>query len=314
MNEHLDSSATPHRAANIVRWVALALVVVGVVTWLSFALFHGTTTEPMATGPSVNATPVPQPGHYQGPRVAFDYPGGWSELLPTRVNPWYAAYKPPTSDGRDALVAVGPGLFLNDQDPERGLLGYFSNEVAGPSSITRTNGLLTYSVPLAWVGRHGQSLEGTGMLIVGQRGTTHIARCQYDSDPYLADRKAQVLAACDMLKKTLAEVPPPKIVEPSGCTKTELSLLQSISMPPGIEAGIPHMRQRACEMAVEVPYEDKSRVFDNLESRLAAAGWDRNPWSTHEVLVANRDFDHYVVVVRPEGKLTSRFTIHAGDG
>lgn len=246
--------------------------------------------------------------------MAFDVPGGWHEFyldVPIEV---FAAYGP--VEGGDAdYVAVTPiPQGVAGRPPEKILqaLAQAQSSDAVPAEVSEANGMTTYTA--SWI---SGDLTQRATIVEGPRDL-YLVTCQYASA--MATR---VTAGCASIIASLHEVAPSPVTDPSGCTDRELSLIASVPLLEGAEPE-PVVRDlgKACDLQVELQSGFEGDVIAALSAELSDAGWTPHRAKmvrisgVHHVwrMVADRDFDTFMVEAFVRDSVTDRYFITVVDG
>lgn len=328
-----EAPAKPRRRAHL-----LVIGAISVAAFVAFSLIalnasresSGQMGPPGRTG---TWAPGPEeewaPGHYEGQAVSFDYPKDWHEFYLTAGWQYFAAYGP-LSGGDVDFVAVFPAPSETEKittlEDFVKWSGVTEDVDATAAQTVDVNGLTGYKIPIARTDPSGQDLVAWSILVKGERSDYLIA-CQYG---YSTPAEAQVSAGCVTVMDTLVEVPPPVITDPSDCTDTELALLSSVPMPEGADRTEPEGEteegteegRHYCDLMVFLPSGYDRDVVEYFLPRMTEAGWDSEEAKmvrTFEVydvwrIIANRDWDQYMVEVYVEDGHAHYFFVTVVDG
>lgn len=253
------------------------------------------------------------PVGYVGPSVAFDVPGGWHEFYLDVSIDFFAAYGP--VDGGDAdYVAVSPipqGVARRSPEKILQALAPQSSDAA-PAEASEATGMTTYTA--SWT---SGDLTQRATIVEGPRDL-YLVTCQYASA--MATR---VTSGCASILASLHEVAPSPVTDPSGCTDRELSLIASVPLLEEAEPE-PVVRDlgKACDLQVELQSGFEGDVIATLSAELSDAGWTPHRAKmvrisgVHHVwrMLADRDFDRFVVEAFVRDGVTDRYFITVFDG
>jgi len=292
------------------RFLAACILALGVACGGS-----GPASEPVPPAtPSASVSPSSQSEElagYIGPAVSFEVPEGWEVFYLEVPFEIFAAYGP--IEGGDAdYVAVAPvPTGVDGSDPEKIL-----RSIVGPGASPEVNeldGMTAYSVSMT-----RDDLTQQTTIVEGQKDL-YLVTCQYSKSV-----ATQVAAGCEDILASLREVDPSPVIDPSGCTDRELSLIASVPLLEGAEPK-PSATHYAglCDLQVELPTGFEGDVIATLSAALTDAGW--NPHGANMVRISNgvhhvwsmladRDFDTFTVEAFVRDGVTDRYFISVIDG
>jgi hypothetical protein len=276
------------------------------------------------TAASLSArTSAPSPGtvggphRYEGPSVAFDVPEAWHEFYLKVPFEFFAAYGPIQGGGTDyvAVAPVPPDLAGLSRDQALASLVPPAERI-GPVRNIDMDGFSGFSVSA----RVGVGLAGEVTILHGRNGDYLIA-CQSSED-----MRDEVQRGCASIRTSLVEAAPSPVTDASGCTDRELSLLRGVDLPDGSSPREPRVSgsetDRLCDLWVEVPPGYRDSVITILSERLRDEGWHTNPARLDRTLgnfdvwqmIADRDFDLYLIEAYVDDGVTDHFFITVYDG
>lgn len=249
--------------------------------------------------------------------MAFDVPEAWHEFYLDVPFKFFAAYGP-IEGGKSDYVAVAPVPPDLAQRPSMEILGHLMPPAdrIDRVRVVDVNGLPAFSVS----GTTGKDLEGELTVVEGRQGV-YFLTCQS-----VREMRDEVTRGCGTIKASLVEVRPSPIEDPQGCTERELTLLRSVPLPDGSSPENPTSTgsgtDRGCDLSVSLPPDFRDDIIAILSDRLRDAGWhpsearlDRT-LGTFDVwqMVADRDFDLYLVEAYVDNGVTDHFFVTVGDG
>lgn len=163
--------------------------------------------------------------------------------------------------------------------------------------------------------------DGEGILIEGVRGY-YLTTLRYG-----AHMSSEVLAGLEVIEQSFEEVGPPVIDDETGCTETELALVDTVSVPVGasverttvveVDSG-----ERHCDRAISSSSGVEADALAEISSQLVDDGWEVSPvrkareLGPSEVwrLTAMKDWDGLMVEAYVTGSTLDRIFVTASDG